>query len=109
VKFASLLQRLVYRDPTALPAFDILKIGTLDAGWRLGSNSSLDQSKKAREPMLSRSTFKASPHSNYDSFASLVYPACDSNVDTFTIDGKIFMENKRLATLNEQALIERAY
>jgi 5-methylthioadenosine/S-adenosylhomocysteine deaminase len=38
----------------------------------------------------------------------LVYSARGSDVDTVIVDGKILMENRRVATLDEQAVMEEA-
>lgn len=44
----------------------------------------------------------------HDVYASLVYSAKDSDVDTVIVDGKVLMENKGVKTLDEEAVMEKA-
>jgi len=39
-------------------------------------------------------------------YASIVYSARGSDVDTVIVDGKILMENRQVKTLHEQAVME---
>jgi 5-methylthioadenosine/S-adenosylhomocysteine deaminase len=109
MKFAALLQKLAYRDPEILPAYDVLKMTTINGAKALGLEKdvgSLEVGKKADVILLDLSK----PHLNplHDIYANLVYSTRGSDVDTVIVDGKILMENKHVATLDEHTVIEKA-
>jgi 5-methylthioadenosine/S-adenosylhomocysteine deaminase len=109
MKFASLLQKLIYHDPTVLPAFDALKMATVNAARALGLEQdvgSLEPGKKADVILVNLKSPHLTP--KHDVCANLVYSARGSDVDTVIVDGKILMENKRVITLDKQAVMEKA-
>jgi 5-methylthioadenosine/S-adenosylhomocysteine deaminase len=109
MKFASLLQKLVHQDPTVMPALGVLKMATLSGARALGLDrdvSSLEAGKKADVILVDASTPHLTPMHNV--CANLVYSARGSDVDTVIVDGKILMRNRRVLTLNERVVVERA-
>jgi 5-methylthioadenosine/S-adenosylhomocysteine deaminase len=109
VKFAALLQKVTYHDPTVLPAYDVLKMATLDGAKALGLEKyigSLEVGKKADIILVDLSK----PHLRplHDICATLVYSARGSDVDTVIVNGEVLMENRQVRTLNEAAVMEEA-
>lgn len=109
MKIGSLLQKVFYQNPTALPAFDVLKMATVDGAKALGLEKdigSLENGKKADIVLIDL----AKPHLKplHDIYASIVYAARGSDVDTVIVDGKILMEKRHVKTLDEQAVMEKA-
>lgn len=109
MKITALLQKLVYMDPTALPAYEVLKMATINGAKALGLNGeigSLEVGKKADIILVDLSKPHLKPLHNI--YASIVYSMRGSDVDTVMVDGKILTENKQLKTLDEQAIMEKA-
>jgi 5-methylthioadenosine/S-adenosylhomocysteine deaminase len=109
IKVAALLQKLVYKDPAVLPAYEVLKMATINGAKALGLDGeigSLDVGKKADIILIDLSKPHLKPLHNI--YASIVYSARGSDVDTVIVDGKILMENGQLKTLDEQSVMEKA-
>jgi 5-methylthioadenosine/S-adenosylhomocysteine deaminase len=109
MKFAALLQKHVYRNPSVLNAYQVLRMATLCGAKALGLDSligSLEVGKRADIVLVNLSK----PHLRplHDVYAALVYSARGSDVDTVIVDGKIVMENRIVKTLDEEAVIEKA-
>ncbi len=109
MKVGALLQKLAYLIPEVLPACEVLKMATLNGAKALNLErnvGSLEVGKKADIILIDFSKPHLKPLQ--DIYASIVYSAHGSDVDTVMVDGKILMENRQVKTLNEQAVIEKA-
>jgi 5-methylthioadenosine/S-adenosylhomocysteine deaminase len=108
MKFAALLQKNLYSDPKSLSAYDALKMATTNAAkaLKIENAGALEVGKKADVILVDISK----PHLRplHDIYASLVYSARGSDVDTVIVDGKIVMANRQVKTLDEQAIMEKA-
>jgi 5-methylthioadenosine/S-adenosylhomocysteine deaminase len=109
VKFAALLQKHVYRNSEVLSAYQVLRMATLDGAKALGLETaigSLEVGKKADIILVDLSK----PHLRplHDVYATLVYSARGADVDTVIVDGKVLMENRRVKTLDEETVMEKA-
>jgi len=108
MKIAALLQKLTYLNPAVLPAYEVLEMATTNGAKALGlleKVGSLEVGKKADVILIDFSKPHLKPL--HDVYASLVYSAHGSDVDTVIVDGKILMENRRVKTLDEQAVMEK--
>jgi 5-methylthioadenosine/S-adenosylhomocysteine deaminase len=109
MKIAALLQKLVYQNPTIMPAFQVLEMATINGAKALGledSIGSIEVGKKADIILIDLSKPHLKPLHNI--YASIVYSARSSDVDTVIVDGKTLMENGQIKALDEQAIIEKA-
>ena len=109
LKIAALLQKLAYQNPTVMPAYEVLKMATINGAKALGigeSMGSLEVGKKADIVLIDLSKPHLKPLHNI--YANIVYSARGSDVDTVIVDGKILMENRQVKTLDEQAIMEKA-
>jgi 5-methylthioadenosine/S-adenosylhomocysteine deaminase len=109
MKAAALLQKLSYLNPAILPAYEILKMATINGAKALGlaeEIGTLTVGKRADIILIDLSTPNLKPL--HDIYASLVYSAHGSNVDTAIVNGKILMENRHVKTLDEKAVMEEA-
>jgi 5-methylthioadenosine/S-adenosylhomocysteine deaminase len=109
MKVAALLQKLAYLNPKVLPTYEVLRMATINGAKALGleeETGSIEVGKKADIVLVDLSK----PHMKplYNIYASIVYSAHGSDVDTVIVDGKILMENRQVKTLDEQAVMERA-
>ena len=109
MKIAALLQKLTYLNPTVLSAYEVLKMATVDGAKALGIDrnvGSLEVGKRADIILIDISKPHLKPLHNI--YASLVYSARGSDVDTVIVDGEILMENQQVKTLDEKAVMEEA-
>jgi 5-methylthioadenosine/S-adenosylhomocysteine deaminase len=109
MKFAALLQKIFYTDPTIMPAEKILRMATIEGAKALGLENvigSLEVGKKADLILVDFEKPHLTPLNDF--YASLVYSVCGSDVDTVIVDGKILMENRQVKTLNEQGVMQKA-
>ena len=109
MKIAALLQKLTYQNPKVMPAYEILKMATINGAKALGlgeSIGSLEIGKKADIILVDLSKPHLKPLHNI--YVSIVYSARGSDVDTVIVNGKILMENRQVKTLDEQAVMEKA-
>ena len=109
LKIAALLQKITYQNPKVMPVYEVLKMATINGAKALGRGEnvgSLQVGKKADIILVDLSTPHLKPLHNI--YASLVYSARGSDVNTVIVDGKILMENRHVKTLDEQAVMEKA-
>ena len=109
MKIAALLQKLTYLNPTILPAYEALKMATVNGARALGMErniGSLEIGKRADILLIDLSKPHLKPLHNI--YACIVYSANGSDVDTVIVDGKILMENQQVKTLDEKAVMEEA-
>jgi len=109
MKIAALLQKLTYSNPKVLPVYHVLRMATVNGAKALGLEKdvgSLEVGKKADIILVDFSRPHLKPLHNI--YANIVYSACGSDVDTVIVDGKIVMENQKVKTLDEQAIMEKA-
>jgi len=109
MKVGALLQKCIYRNPEALSAYEVVRMATINGAKALGlekSIGSLEMGKRADIILIDLSKPHLKPL--HDIYACLVYSARGSDVDTVIVDGKILMENRKVETLNEREIIEKA-
>ena len=109
MKFATLLQKAKYRDPRVLPAKKVIEMATIDGARALGLSDfigSLEVNKRADIILIDVEKPHLTPM--HDIYATLVYSARGSDVDTVIVDGKVLMENRNVNTLNEHEIIKKA-
>lgn len=106
LKFTGLLQKGINENPMLLPAYDILKMATINGAKALNKENligSIKENKLADLIILDLSDILLQPIN--DIFADIVYNAKGSNVITTIINGKIVMENRHLNNLDEATVI----
>lgn len=96
MKLASLLQKGISLDPTAISAYDALKMATVNGAKALRLNSGvIKEGCNADLAVLDFSRIGLTPC--YDHVANVVYSANGSDVAMTVIDGKIVYEYGRFA------------
>jgi len=108
MKFASLLQKVHYMDPTIMPAQQTLEMATVNGANALGLEKivgSLETGKKADITLID---FR-SPHLTpmHNPYANIVYSASGSDVEAVIVNGEILMEGRGVKTLDEEKVIQR--
>lgn len=97
MKFAALLQKGISEEPTQMPAYEVLKLATINGAKALGLEEkigSIEEGKQADLIILNLDTVVTKPVN--DLISDIVYNVKGNNVETTIVNGKILMENKQL-------------
>jgi 5-methylthioadenosine/S-adenosylhomocysteine deaminase len=106
---AAKLQKISRMDSRALPAKQALEMATIGGARALHLEhliGSLEEGKRADLILVDTTAPHATPM--YNVYSQLVYALKGSDVRTVVIDGKIVMEDRRLLTLDEKEIVEKA-
>jgi 5-methylthioadenosine/S-adenosylhomocysteine deaminase len=106
---ASKLQKISRRDPRALPAEQVVEMATIGGARALHLDKqigSLEAGKKADLVLIDIGAPHATPM--YNVYSHLVYALKASDVKTVVIAGKIVMDDRRMLTLDENAILAKA-
>ncbi len=99
LSYASSMQRLKYNDRTIMTPDVVVKMATIGGAKALNLDNkigSIEVGKLADIIIVETKSPNMMP--NYDPFATLVFQANSSNVDTTIVNGKIIVEDKTLKT-----------
>ena len=108
MKFTALLQKGINENPKDLPAYEVIKMATINGAKALGLEDnigSIEEGKKADIIILNMNTPLMQPINNI--FAEIVYNAKGTDVETTIINGKIVMENRKINCLNEGEIYDK--
>ena len=106
---AAKLQKLARGDPRALPAEQAVEMATIGGARALHMEKeigSLEPGKKADLILLRTGAPHATPL--YNVYSQLVYAMKSSDVDTVIVAGRTVMEDRRMLTLDEAAILSKA-
>jgi 5-methylthioadenosine/S-adenosylhomocysteine deaminase len=106
---AALLAKNVAGDATALPAFQALKMATLNGAQALGiaqQTGSLERGKSADIVAVNLAHINTRPV--YDPVSQIVYAAGSHQVSDVWVGGRQLLQNRRLTTLDLAALLDTA-
>ena len=110
LKTASLLQKVSTLDPKVLTSDEAIAMGTINGAKALGLDDeigSIEVGKKADLILIDTNNANMVPDSSKLS-SNVIYSANGSNVDTTICNGVILMENKKLTTLDEDEIYQKA-
>lgn len=105
MKFASLLQKFAFNDPTIMPAQEAFKMATINGAEALGIDAGVIEVGKLADLILVDLRSPAF-NPNHNLISNVVYSASGSCVDTLICDGRILMQNARVE--DEDKIIEGA-
>ena len=108
MKYTALLQKGITENPKELPAYDILKIATINGAKTLGLEEkigTIEEGKMADIIIINLDNVITKPKNNI--FAEIVYNVKGTNVETTIVNGKILMENKELLFTNENEVYKK--
>ena len=107
MKFTALLQKGINENHEDLPAYEVLKMATINGAKTLNLDKkigSIEVGKLADLILIDLDSVLVNPVNNI--FAEIVYNVKGYNVDTTIVNGKILMENKVINHLNINDVIE---
>ncbi len=109
MKTTALLHKGVNKDPTLMPAQDVLRMATIEGAKALLWNKKIGSIEIGKNADLAIVDFKK-PHlcPLFNEISHLVYSARASDVDTVLINGKIVMENREITTIDVPKVLEMA-
>lgn len=108
MKFTALLQKGIEENPKYLPAYEVLKMATINGAKALGLEKqigSVEEGKKADLIVINLEEATQKPVNNI--FAEIVYNVKGTNVETTMINGIILMEDRTLQRVNEKEIYEK--
>ena len=106
---AAKLQKFAHSDPTVLPAEQVVAMATITGARALHMEKqigSLEAGKKADLIVIDTTAPHATPM--YNVYAQIVYALKESDVRTTIVAGKAVMEDGRMKTLDEAAILAKA-
>ena len=109
MKTTAILHKGVNRDPTLMPAQQVLEMATIEGAKALSWEKeigSIEIGKKADLAIINLNKPHLCPL--YNEASHLVYATKSADVETVIINGKIVMENRKLTTLNIDKVMEVA-
>ena len=109
MKTTAILHKGVNRNPTLMPAQQVLEMATIEGAKALSWEKeigSIEIGKKADLAIINLNKPHLCPL--YNEASHLVYAVKSADVETVIINGKIVMENRKLTTLNIDKVVEVA-
>jgi 5-methylthioadenosine/S-adenosylhomocysteine deaminase len=106
---AAKVHKLHRSDPTVLPAREVFRMATRGGAEALGLDSlvgSLEVGKRADVVLIDLNQPELTPM--YDVYSHLVYAIKGAHVRTVVIDGRIVVRDRKMTTLDEGAVMEKA-
>jgi 5-methylthioadenosine/S-adenosylhomocysteine deaminase len=109
MKLTALLHKGVNRDPTLLPAEQVLRMATIEGAKALSWDREIGSLEVGKDADLAIVDFKK-PNLRpvYKESSHLVYSAKAADVDTVLVKGKIIMENRRVTTVDVNRVMRMA-
>lgn len=109
IDLAAKLAKISKMNPLALGAKDVVAMATIDGARALHMEKeigSLEAGKKADLVLISLNEPNAVPM--YDIYAQIAYSLKGSDVDTVVIGGRVVMRDRKLLTVDESSVLEKA-
>jgi 5-methylthioadenosine/S-adenosylhomocysteine deaminase len=109
MRMASFLQKLATNDPSVVSAQTAIDLATIGGARAMGMDrqiGSLEVGKRADLIVVSMSAARQTPV--YDPVSHLVYVTRGDDVRTTIVNGKVLMRDRKVLTLNEDAILREA-
>jgi len=109
MKTTALLHKGIHKDPTLMPAEQVLRMATIEGAKALLWDKQIGSIEIGKSADLAIVDFKK-PHlcPLFNEISHLVYSARASDVDTVLIKGKIVMEGREVKTVDVPKVLEMA-
>jgi len=109
MKTTALLHKGVNRNPTLMPAEQVLEMATIEGAKALSWENEIGSIQVGKKADLAIIDFRK-PHLYplYNETSHLIYAAKATDVETVIINGEIVMENRRLTMVNVEKVMDMA-
>lgn len=109
MKTAALLHKGLQKEPTLLPADQVLRMATIEGAKALLWENEIGSIEVGKDADLVIIDFKK-PHLQplFNETSHIVYSAKGADVDTVLVKGRIIMENRKLTTVNTEKILALA-
>jgi 5-methylthioadenosine/S-adenosylhomocysteine deaminase len=109
MKTTALLHKGINKDPTLLPAGQVLRMATIDGAKALLWDKEIGSIETGKKADIVIIDFKK-PHLTpmYNEASHLVYSVKAADVETVIINGKIVMENHKITTMDTDKVMQTA-
>jgi 5-methylthioadenosine/S-adenosylhomocysteine deaminase len=109
MKTTALLHKGVNKNPTLMPAEQVLEMATIEGAKALSWENEIGSIQVGKKADLAIVDFRK-PHLYplYNETSHLIYAAKSTDVETVIINGEIVMENGRLTNLNVEKVMDMA-
>ncbi len=108
MSYTALLQKGINEDAKLLPAYDVIKMATVNGAKALNMEDkigSIENGKQADLVIIDLETTMTEPVN--DVFSNVVYNVRPNNVLTTIVNGKIIMENKKIYGIEEKEIYKK--
>lgn len=108
MSYTALLQKGINENATLLPAYDVIKMATINGAKALKMENeigSIEEGKKADLIIMNLENEKSQPVN--DIFSNIVYNTRGNCVETSIINGKIVMEKRKTNIENEKEIYNK--
>jgi len=105
MRAATYLQKVITKDPTALPVDQVLRMATVNGAKALGFNNVGEIKKGMSADLIVINTEKPWYYPKYNEKSAIVYSGNSSDVEYVIIDGNIVMEKGQILTLDEERIL----
>jgi 5-methylthioadenosine/S-adenosylhomocysteine deaminase len=109
MSIVDLLQKGLYKDPTVINSYDVLKMATINGAYALGLEKeigSIEVGKKADIIILDMNTINSYPGD--DIINNIVHNTEVININSVMINGELIINNRKLMmNLNKEALKDK--
>ncbi|SHI43300.1 amidohydrolase [Lutispora thermophila] len=113
MRAATYLQKVITKDPTALPVDQVLRMATVNGARALGFDNVGEIKKGVAADLIVINTDKPWYYPKYNEKSAIVYSGNFSDVEFVIIDGNIVMEKGQILTMDEERILyevqKRAY
>ena len=108
MRSCALLHKVNSMDPTVLPAYQALEMGTALGARALGWDDQIGILKPGyKADMIMVNLTAAHMIPRYDILANIIYSGQAADVDTVIVDGQIIMEHRRITKFDEQEVLNK--
>ena len=110
ISTAAKLFKALYKNPSFLPAKELVKMATIGGAKALGKEKvigSIEIGKSADIICVDIDNFQCQPV--YDPFSYIVYSMNRQNIKHVIINGQTVMKDRKLLTIDEEVLLENVY
>ena len=106
ISTAAKLYKAIYKDPTFLPAKEILKMATIGGAKAIGKDhiiGSIEVGKAADMVTIDIDNFQSQPM--YDPYSHIIYGMNSQNIKNVIVNGNLLMADGNLVTLDERRIL----